>query len=315
MRFLFAAVIVLCMSCATLLPDNQNVLEKQTTQEPSSLIQYPANNPDNYSPGEGWVLVWSDEFNNGTFDETIWTRQKMLYPYNNEFQQYTGDPETAYVDNGNLVLKAAKTRETIMRTGFSSARVISNPGGNDGESPAKGKTFLYGKIAARIQLPYGRGIWPAFWLVGDNISETGGDTNWPVCGEIDILEAGSNLAPGNGDGTITGALHHDPSLENRVQMNQWLAAGKYTIPNGELFAEKFHVFEIEWDEKKIVWKLDGEKWGEVSISESTRDEFHKPFYAIFNIAVGGSYTFSPDESTPFPQYMLVDWIREYKKAD
>lgn len=313
MRGLLAAVLAVMMIAASVpstVADEPGILAPHV---PLLHIRYPADNPDTYDPGNGWVLVWSDEFDKDALDENIWTRQKMRYPYNNELQQYTGDPDTAYVENGYLVLKATRTSESMTGNSFKSARLISNPGGEDGQSPAKGKTFLYGKIAARIQLPYGRGIWPAFWMLGDNALETGGTASWPACGEIDILEAGSNMAPGNGDGTISGALHHDPSFKNRLLLNQYISAGTYTLPNGELFAETFHVFEIEWDEQKIVWKLDGEKWGEASISEPTRDEFHKPFYAIFNSAVGGNYTRSPDESTAFPQYMLVDWIREYKK--
>ena len=320
MKILFVVLFVLFTGCTTIPSDGvaveQAAQEKVVNQESEIVVpnlKYPAENPDTYTPGDGWTLVWSDEFNDDLLDENIWTRQKLLFPYNNEYQQYTGDPDTAYVQDGYLILKASKKGEAIRRTGFTSARIISNPSGNDGTSSAEGKTFLYGKIAARIQLPYGKGIWPAFWMLGDNVSETGGDTVWPVCGEIDILEAGSNQAPGNGDGTITGALHHDPSPGNRIKKNQWILAGEKTLPNNELYAEKFHVFEIEWDEQKIIWRMDGDKWGEISISEETRDEFHKPFYVIFNIAVGGSYTQTPDETTPFPQYMYVDWIREYKK--
>ena len=95
--------------------------------------------------------------------------------------------------------------------------------------------------------------------------------------------------------------------------NEILPSAEHTLPNGEFFAEKFHVFEIEWDEQSIVWKLDGTKIGERSISEATRSEFHENFYVIFNIAVGGNFTATPDSSTPFPQYMYIDWIRHYTK--
>ncbi len=274
---------------------------------------YPASNPDSYMPGAGWKLAWSDEFDQSELDESVWTRQPMKFPYNNEMQQYLGDASVAYTENGYMVIKADRVRETNTRGSFTSARVISNPGGADGNSGAAGKTFLYGKIAARIQLPYGRGLWPAFWMLGDNVSETGGDTNWPVCGEIDILESGSNRAAGNGDGTVSGALHHDPSPNNTRKQNLCLDSALTTLPNGELLGSKFRVYEIEWDKDKIVWKLDGVQFGEASISEETRDEFHKEFYAIFNIAVGGNFTVSPDDETPFPQYMYVDWIRHYTR--
>lgn len=323
MEILLALIALLLTGCATVPAGSaqdspataagETAVSAPAIVAPAPVISYPAANPDEYSPGDGWTVAWSDEFKGESLDESVWTRQKLMFPYNNEYQQYTGAPETAYVADGCLVIKAEKKGESIRRTGFTSARVISNPGGDDGSGTAKGKTFLYGKIAARVQLPYGKGLWPAFWLLGDDVSETGGPTGWPVCGEIDILEAGSNAAPGNGDGTVTGALHHDPSAGNRIKANQFLMAGQKTLSGGELLAEKFHVYEIEWDREKIVWKLDGVKWGEVSITEETRDEFHKPYYAIFNIAVAGNYTRTPDETTPFPQFMYVDWIREYTK--
>ncbi len=277
------------------------------------VLEYPAKNPDVYEPGNGWTLSWSDEFEGTTLDENVWTRQKMMFPYNNELQRYTAAPETARVEDGNMILTVERIKEGSMRGSFTSARVISNPGGEDGNSAAEGKTFLYGKIAARIQVPYGRGLWPAFWMLGDNCSETGGDAAWPGAGEIDILESGSVKAPNYGQGTVSGALHHDPSPGNTRKQNLCLDSALVTLPNGELMGEKFRVYEIEWDKEKIVWKLDGVQFGEMSISEDTRDEFHKPFYVLFNVAVGGNFTVSPDETTVFPQYMYVDWIRHYTR--
>ena len=93
----------------------------------------------------------------------------------------------------------------------------------------------------------------------------------------------------------------------------YVPSAEYTLPNGEIFAEKFHVFEIEWDESSIVWKFDGAQIGSQSVSEATRSEFHENFYVIFNIAVAGAFTSVPDSTTPFPQYMYVDWIRHYTK--
>ena len=114
---------------------------------------------------------------------------------------------------------------------------------------------------------------------------------------------------------MTGALHHDPSVDNSGdwQSNLVLDTMSYTLPNGELFSEDFHVFEIEWDEEKIVWKVNGDQKAQISITEPGRSEFHQPFYAIFNIAVGGWYTVDPDETTGFPRYMYIDWIRHYTK--
>lgn len=285
----------------------------ESSRGTKSLVSYPAENPDEYNAGDDWTLVWSDEFDGDALDEDVWTRQVMLHPYNDEWQQYTGAEETAYVEEGYMIITADRKGKSYNMGDFTSARVISNPGGDDGTKGNEGKTFLYGKIAARIQLPYGEGIWPAFWMLGDNISETGGDTPWPVAGEIDILEAGSKYEPEYGQGTVSGALHHDPSPGNKKKVNQFIVAGKRTLPEKELLAEKFHVYEIEWNEEEIIWRLDGKDFGRVSISEETRDEFHKEFYAIFNIAVGGHFTVQPGPQTYFPQHMYVDWIRHYTR--
>ncbi|MGM0508107.1 MAG: glycoside hydrolase family 16 protein, partial [Fusobacteriota bacterium] len=270
----------------------------------------------NWEAGAGWTLNWSDEFDDGVFDTDTWTRQVMYDPFNNELQQYLDNSSVAYEENGNMVIKAdhIEGRPYNQPDSYTSARVISNPGGQSGNSGATGKTFKYGKIAARIKLPGGKGIWPAFWMLGDNISETGGDTGWPQCGEIDILETGSVYDPNYGQGTVHGTVHRDPGTEsNPLGYNEYISAGSYTLPNGEYFKEDFHVFEIEWDENQIIWKLDGVQFGNKDISSDVENEFHKPFYVLFNIAVGGHFTDTPDETTGFPQYMYIDWIRHYVK--
>lgn len=270
---------------------------------------------DNYDPGSGWTLSWSDEFNDGVFDTDIWTRQIWLDPPNNEWEQYTGDASTAWEEGGNMILEAAWDGVVHGDNHYTSARVISNPGGQSGGSGTPGKVFLYGKIAARIKLPYGKGIWPAFWMLGDNISETGGDTGWPQCGEIDILETGAGGDPDYGQGTVHGTVHRDPGTEaSPLGYNQYVSAGSYTLPGGEFFSEKFHVFEIEWDAAQIIWKLDGVQFGSKDITADIENEFHKDFYVLFNIAVGGNFTATPDSTTPFPQYMYIDWIRHYEKT-
>ena len=273
----------------------------------------PARNPDTYDPGPGWTLVWSDEFNDGELDTNTWTRQVMPDPFNNELQQYTDDPANSWVEDGNLVIRAIWDGVEHGDNHYTSARIISNPGGQSGTTDADGKTFLYGKVAARIQLPTGKGMWPAFWMLGDNISETGGDTDWPMSGEIDILESGGGGPPDFGHRTVHGTIHHDPTVDNSLGSNRYISGGTLTLPDGELLGEQFRVYEIEWDEEKIVWKLDGVEYGSVSISEASRSEFHQPFYVILNIAVGGWFAVPPDEDTPFPQYMYVDWIRHYDR--
>ncbi|MBI9099525.1 MAG: glycoside hydrolase family 16 protein [Spirochaetaceae bacterium] len=257
---------------------------------------------DDYDPGPGWTLSWSDEFNDGVFGSDTWDREELLSPYNNEWERYTGEASTAYEQDGSMVLKATYNGPTHSIGNYTSARVISNPGGGTGLSGSTGKTFRYGKIAASIKLPSGKGIWPAFWMLGDNISETGGDTGWPACGEIDILESGHISANDGfyGHATVGQAIHSTAGTPS--------SSGEVSISSG-IYGDDFHVFEIEWDSSTIVWKVDGVIAHTADIS--TIDEFQKDFYILFNIAVGGNYTHDPDATTTFPQYMYIDWIRYY----
>ena len=139
-----------------------------------SLISAPpvanAFSPDTWTPGTGWTLVWADEFSGTSVDAQNWTYDVGGGGWgNNELETYTSSPANAYVQNGELVIKAIKSRGK-----YNSAR-LKTQGLH---------AWQYGKVAARIRLPYGQGIWPAFWMLGDNITTVG----WPKCGEIDIME-------------------------------------------------------------------------------------------------------------------------------
>lgn len=265
---------------------------------------------------EGWSLIWSDEFDNNIFDTDIWDRQVMMSPYNNEFQKYTGAESTAYEEDGNMVLKADWDGIEHSKGHYTSARVISNPGGYRGDSGSTGKTMTFGKISTRIKLPSGKGIWPAFWMLGDNTSETGGDTPWPSCGEIDILETGFS---GNTDGeyghaTLGGAIHYDSTINDNTGWDAWDYLTDHVTLSTGIYADDYHVYEIEWDANLIVWRIDDVEFYSEDISNSKFNEFRKEFYLLFNIAVGGNLTDVPDnENTVFPQYMYIDWVRHYTK--
>ncbi|MBI9099524.1 MAG: family 16 glycosylhydrolase [Spirochaetaceae bacterium] len=256
---------------------------------------------DTYDPGIGWSPAWSDEFRDGIFDTDTWDRE-MPTRKNDELQIYNGDPSTAYEQDGNMIIKAEHTGTTYEYGDFTSARVISNPGGGTGDSGSAGKLFKFGKIAARIKLPSGKGVWPAFWMLGDNISETGGDTGWPACGEIDILESGSVGATDDqwGHTGVGQAIHSTAGTPS---------SSNYFYLDSGLFSDNYHVFEIEWNISEIIWKVDGVTVHTADINAI--DEFHKEMYIIFNIAIGGSYTHDPDATTPFPLYMYIDWVRHY----
>lgn len=271
-----------------------NPIGKKPKRNQRRKINYPAKNRDNYKVGKKWDLVWADEFEGDKLNDENWTRQIMPKPFNDEWQQYFDHQENSFVKDGCLVLKAIHKGGKHGDNQYTSARLHTG----------HKQSWKYGKIAARIQLPHGKGIWPAFWMLGENINEIGGDTPWPKCGEIDILE----MYGSRDDGVVEANLHYD---DNGHKMT---GAKKFKLENGK-FAQRFHVFEIEWSKDKIVWRVNGKKYCESDISGSEMNEFHNNFYILLNIAVGGKDAGRPDKSTPFPAQMYVDWVRVYQPAE
>ncbi|MEM9079377.1 MAG: glycoside hydrolase family 16 protein [Verrucomicrobiota bacterium] len=255
-------------------------------------IIYPAKNPDTYQPGSNWSLVWSDEFQGQTLNPDNWTRQILPKPYNDEWQQYFDHEENAYLEDGYLVLKAIHHSNTHSPQQYTSARL--HTGGK--------QSWQYGKIAARIQLPHGQGIWPAFWMLGANCDEIGGSTRWPECGEIDIFE----LYGSRDDGAIEVNFHYEDNG------HQTMGAQNYKLPRG-MFAEHFHIFELEWNHQHLIWRLDGKTIHTANITADTMQELHQPYYLLLNIAVGGEWAGRPDNTTSFPALMYVDWVRVYQQ--
>ncbi len=237
---------------------------------------------------QNWQLVWSDEFDGPSIDYNNWTREIGGGGWgNNELQYYTISDANAYIENGVLVIKAIK--ENYSGYQYTSARLKT-----------QGKRFFkYGKIEARIKMPFGKGIWPAFWMLGENITSVG----WPKCGEIDIAEL---VGGGNGDRTIYGTAHWD---DNGHTSN----GGNYYI-TGQIFADAFHIFSITWDTKKIVWYVDGIQYHSLDITPSTLSEMHKDFFILLNVAVGGNWPGYPNSSTVFPQTMEIDYVRVYENV-
>lgn len=252
-----------------------------------------------------WTLVWSDEFDEPTVDTFNWTRQKITAgTFNNEWQEYTDSPENCYIqmdadgDDGEMVIEAKYNGNGFAEGNFTSARMITN----------EKVEYQYGKIAAKIKVPEGQGIWPAFWMLGTNISETGGDTDWPWCGEIDIMEkiGGTDHKESTVHGTIHYAKDEDapwPDCYDYIGESKTIS---------EYLSKDYHVYEIEWNADTIIWRLDGEEYHRVDISSSEFDEFRQEFYMILNVAVGGDWPGYPDETTSFPQKMHIDWVRVYK---
>ena len=248
-----------------------------------------------------WTLVWSDEFDaedGSSPDPANWTYDLGVGANgwgNRELEYYTDrSPENVVISNGNLVITALQERYTgpdgIMRN-YTSARLKT-----------QGLFSLaYGRFEARMKIPYGQGLWPAFWMLGDNIRDVG----WPTCGEIDIME---NI--GREPSTIHGTIH-GPGYSGGSGIG-----ASYTLAAGQNFADGFHVFAVEWEPAVIRFYVDDVLYRTTTAADLPAGRtwvFDHPFFLIVNVAVGGDWPGSPDPSTVFPQTMLVDYVRVYQR--
>jgi beta-glucanase (GH16 family) len=234
-------------------------------------------------------LHWSEEFNyTGLPHPNYWNMETGGGGWgNNELQYYTNRESNAKVENGVLTITAYE--ESYSNRNYTSARITTQ----------NKFDFQYGRIEARIKLPYGQGIWPAFWMLGTNIGSVG----WPACGEIDIMEM---IGGTNNDNTTHSTIHWSNN-------DQHASYGEsYTLPSG-ILADDFHVYAVEWDETKIKGFIDGTQYFVADITPSQLSEFHGDFFIILNVAVGGNWPGAPNASTVFPQTMQVDYIRVYKE--
>ena len=231
--------------------------------------------------------LWNDEFD--TIDTAKWTFEIGTGASgwgNNEKQYYTGRSENAYVQDGILHIRANK--ESYEGSGYTSARMIT-----------KGKfTFTYGTVEARIALPVGKGIWPAFWMLGENIDRV----SWPTCGEIDIIEAV------NSENIVYGTNHWSYNGDHAQYGNN---TGDYYGTSKKMDITEFHTYKFTWDKELITMYVDDFKYHEISIKDNAggTDAFHKPFFFILNVAVGGNWPKFDIDDSQFPNEMLVDYIR------
>jgi beta-glucanase (GH16 family) len=245
--------------------------------------------PESYT---GYTNVWNDEFSGTALDLTSWGFDVGGTGWgNNELQYYTNNrPENIYLDNGKLIIQAKK--ETFSGKEYTSSRILT-----------KGKReFTYGRIDIRAKLPVAKGLWPALWMLGKKIDQT----SWPVCGEIDIMEL-----VGTDPNKVYGTMHWAAagSTTTRVQYGT-----NYTLPTGT-FADKFHVFTTIWSADNIEIFMDDISYCKFDRSKvgSAAYPFNEPFFFIFNVAVGGQWPGPPDGTTTFPQQMVVDYVRVFKK--
>ena len=249
-------------------------------------------------------LVWSDEFERekGTPpDPSKWEHERGGEGWGNrELQYYTDQPENASLDgNSCLVLTARKVTEIEQENRrcwygpcrFTSARLFTY----------RKFSFTYGLVEARIKLPFGQGIWPAFWMLGENFGEVG----WPACGEIDIME-NIGKEPSIVHGTV-----HGPGYSGGNGIG-----GFHVLPEGQMLKDDFHIFAVDWQPGIIRWYMDNQPYFELSqdqIPKGAPWPFDHPFLFLLNVAIGGEWPGAPDDTTIFPQRMLIDFVRVYQR--
>jgi beta-glucanase (GH16 family) len=260
--FLFASSFLLLMACSE--DEKQQVVTKTQLVMQEEFDTNGAPNP----------ALWSFDIGTGN---NGWG--------NNELQYYTDRPENIVIEDG--MLKITARRELFLGSSYTSARILT-----------KGKfEQKYGRIEARIKLPWGKGLWPAFWMLGANIDQV----SWPQCGEIDIMEYLGNQ-PTKVFGTV-----HGPGYSGGDSFGK-----TYTLPN-DRFDNDFHIFGIEWGENYINYYVDDVLYNQITPADVDGEwVFNQPFYIILNMAVGGNLPGSPNADTSFPQTMLVDYIRVYE---
>lgn len=244
-----------------------------------------ASTPDSTARA-GWTLVWHDEFNGPHIDTTTtWNFEVNDHGGgNNELQYYTKNPRNAFIEDGTLVIQALK--ESYLTRGYTSARL----------NTAGKKDWLYGRVDVRARLPYGRGLWPAIWMLPTDWVYGG----WPASGEIDIMEL-----LGQETTKIYGTIHWGVDAAHHQQ-----SGTSFTLGSGT-FAGSYHLFSLEWTADSLKWFIDNKQY----FSHATFQPFDKRFHLLLNVAVGGNWPGSPDASTTFPQVMQVDFVRVYSKAN
>jgi beta-glucanase (GH16 family) len=252
---------------------------------------------------QGWRLVWSDEFKgaaNSQVDARKWMAEVGGAGWGNkELEYYTDAAKNAYLDGrGSLVIKALQEplgpqlKCWYGPCRYTSARLITR----------KRFAQAYGRFEARMKLPQGQGVWPAFWLLGEDISTVG----WPACGEIDIME---NI--GREPSTVHGTIH-GPGFTGANGVGS-----PFVLTGGKRFGDDYHTFAIEWEPEVIRWYVDGQLYS----TRTPRDlppggkwVYDHPFFILLNLAVGGGWPGDPDKTTIFPQAMLVDYVRVYRRV-
>jgi beta-glucanase (GH16 family) len=247
----------------------------------------------------GWTLTWSDEFDGpdgSPVDSSKWTSETGGNGWGNqELEYYTARPQNAIQQGGNLVITVLAERYTgpdgVTRD-YTSARLKTQ-----GKFSQK-----YGRFEARIKIPRGQGIWPAFWMLGADIDKR----EWPKSGEIDIME---NIGK---EPALVHATIHGPGYNGDHGIT-----ASFGLPGNPGFADDFHIYAVEWAPKSMRFYVDDHLYATrtpADLPKGTKWVYRRPFFILLNVAIGGDWPGSPDASSIFPQTMLVDYVRVYKRA-
>lgn len=239
-------------------------------------------------------LIWNDEFNGSAAtppDPNIWTPNYGGNGWGNKQLEYDTNNKNAYQDGqGNLVIETDKTNPDSLKCWYGTCQYTSAR-----ISTTNHFSFAYGRLEARIKMPTGQGIWPAFWLLGSNCSTVG----WPACGEMDIMENKGN------EPALSRSSAHGPK--------DFTKDFSYTLLQTS-FSDSFHTFALQWDPNYLYYFVDGIHYATLDKSSVANPQdwvFNHPFNIVLNTAVGGEWLGSPDTSTVFPQKMYVDYVRLY----
>lgn len=244
------------------------------------VITYAQDAPD------GWILQWSDEFDGPSVDQTKWSFEigNGNGWGNNELEYYTGDSSNVFIQDGKLVIQANKEDKDGFQ--YTSTRMKT-----------QGKfSTVYGWFEASIKLPVGQGMWPAFWMLGENIAQVG----WPACGEIDIMEA-VGYDPLNVHGST-----HGPGFDT---------TNAFYSDQG--FSNDFHTYKAIWQPDYVEFYVDDQMYAKITPADTNGQPFvfnGNPMFILLNLAVGGNWPGAPDASTQFPQQMIVDYVRVYQRT-
>lgn len=247
--------------------------------------------PESYA---GYSLIWSDEFSGTALNTDDWTHEVGTGNNgwgNNELQFYK--PVNTSVQEGLLVIEAKE--EAYSNRNYTSSRIKT-----------QGKfSFKYGRVDIRAAMPQGKGLWPALWMLGENISTV----SWPQSGEIDIMEM---VGGSGGEGTVYGTAHWNNGGVSASYSPASYGEG-YALTSGETLATAFHVFSLVWTETSLTWYIDDTQYHSMTIDNSASlAAFREEFFLLFNVAVGGDWPGSPNSNTSFPQRMLVDYVRVFQ---